>query len=170
MDKKASAELHTVTGINDFTNLTPKQHDQLLTQFFNKELTPQVFAALIELAPTILASLNEFIKLAISQVENAGKAQLAALDALKQLATTVDGLKEVALQCKSDKCRMKIASDIVQASNEIAATINKINEQNNSFWRKFWETNGKAVATILGGAIVIIAANAVTSSPKNQKS
>ena len=170
MDQKAKTELQKRTGINDFDNLTSDERNKLLTLIFRKQLAPPLLAALVELSPAIITALSDITKQAAQRIEDAGKAQMASIEVLRQLANSVDSLKEVAISCETDKCRIKIAEGMIQTADKITTTIEAINKENNSFWQKFWATTGKVLATILGLVIVGVIANADQRTNTQQKS
>jgi hypothetical protein len=170
MDKKTKSELQNRTGINDFEKLTNDERNQMLTLIFKKQLPPPLLAALVQLSPSIITALSDITKQAARRIEDAGKAQLASIEVLRQLANSVDSLKEIAISCKTDKCRIKIAEGMIQTADKITTTIEAINKENNSFWQKFWATTGKVLAAILGIVIVGVIASADQGTNLNKQS
>ena len=143
--------LKAKTSINDFNNVTKSQFEDLQKRLANKVLTPEELSLLVGIIPNFVELQKDFIGGLKVSAEKAGDSQKTAFDVINSQMRVLETL---ATNMQSDDARLKIAEVLMKLSEETNRIIERMNSNNNDFWKYI-----TGVATTLFAVVGVIFLN-----------
>ena len=124
--------LKTKTSIKDFNNVAKDEFEGLQKMLANKTLSPNELSTLVELIPNFVELQKDFINGLKAFAEKAGNSQQTAFDVINSQMRVLETL---ATRMQSDDARLKIAEVLMKLSEETNRIIERMNSNNNDFWK-----------------------------------
>ena len=140
--------LKTKTSIKDFNNVTKDEFEGLQKMLANKTLSPDELSTLVELIPNFVELQKDFINGLKAFAEKAGNSQQAAFNVINSQMRVLETLSTC---MQSDDARLKIAEVLMKLSEETNRIIERMNSNNNDFWKYI-----TGVATTLFAVVGVI--------------
>ena len=142
--------LKTKTSIKDFNNVTKNEFEGLQKMLANKALSTNEVSTLVELIPNFVELQKDLINGLKVITENSGNSQKTALDVINNQMKI---LEKLATCMQSDDARLKIAKDLMKLSEETNRIIERMNSNNNDFWK--WITGGATTIAAIIGVVIL---------------
>ncbi len=124
--------LKTKTSIKDFNNVAKDEFEGLQKMLANKTLSPNELSTLVELIPNFVELQKDFINGLKAFAEKAGNSQQTAFDVINSQMRVLESLANC---MQSDDARLKIAEVLMKLSEETNRIIERMNSNNNDFWK-----------------------------------
>ncbi|WP_265470129.1 hypothetical protein [Haemophilus parainfluenzae] len=142
--------LKTKTSIKDFNNVKKNEFEGLQKMLANKALSTNEVSTLVELIPNFVELQKDLINGLKVIAENSGNSQKTALDVINNQMKI---LEKLATCMQSDDARLKIAKDLMKLSEETNRIIERMNSNNNDFWK--WITSGATTIAAIIGVVIL---------------
>lgn len=133
-------EVQEHCGIRTLSRMGEGDAVKVLQALGRGELDARHAEAVLHTQPRFLVLAERAITTLVEVAQQAGESQREAMrDLVRPMEQILEGLLHLARQAETDETRQEIAQCLVQAGEQyqkIALTLERMNKENNSFWRE----------------------------------